>query len=153
MDNSRAIRLTLSRSQVRSLKQREHRLLFLLDKSCTGNRAEAEAELVRVRRHIQGAETALIDDLRCDQRPISTHILTRPDKESHPERPFLTYGNYRSAILMRLASSLLSPRVCERIEDAYICGFVTPSQESVCPRTASCRMNSLSVRLLPSRNP
>lgn len=70
MNNSRAIRLTFLRCQIRSLTQRERRLLFLNAESCTGNQAEAEAELIRLRRHIQDAETALINELRRDQHLI-----------------------------------------------------------------------------------
>lgn len=63
MDEFRAAQLTCLRLQVRSFKQRERRLLLLHDKPCGGNRVEAAAELVRARRHIQEARTALADAL------------------------------------------------------------------------------------------
>lgn len=52
------------RLQVRALQRREHGLLFLLNKVCTANRAEAEVELVRVRKHFQAAEERLEAYLR-----------------------------------------------------------------------------------------
>ena len=64
MDGSRSAKLTFLRFQVRSLKQQERRLVLLHDKPYAGNQAEAEEELVRVRRHIQEAGIALVDFLR-----------------------------------------------------------------------------------------
>lgn len=65
MDTTRTAKLTYLRFQVRSLKQRERRLLLLHDKPCEGNRPEAAKELVRVRRHIEEAEAAVNDFLCC----------------------------------------------------------------------------------------
>ena len=73
MEESRTARLTALRFQVRSLKQRERKLLVLHDKPCDGNRAEAAAELAKVRRHIQDAEIALADALR----ESGTHLFGR----------------------------------------------------------------------------
>ena len=59
VDQSRFSKLTHLQFQIRSLKQRERSLVFLCNKNCQGNRAEAERDLLRTRKHIKEAEAQM----------------------------------------------------------------------------------------------
>ena len=53
---TRVAQQTYLRFQIRCHVKRERSLLYLLSKACEGNHADAEHELIRVRRHKQEAE-------------------------------------------------------------------------------------------------
>ena len=59
MAKSRATQRTYLRFQVRWLLKRERQVLYLLSKACKENRAAAEQELERVRRHKREVEDPL----------------------------------------------------------------------------------------------